>query len=297
MKAIAEFGSTSRNESDEHSDRDLLIIMDGSWSRAKIARQFSSIGYSCSTLSPSQISFMAKKGSLFVQHLKHEARIIWDDQASFKIFLQEAPFVSPSAAEIAKCKDALRYSLSPVPRQELHGWQSDFVYCISRDILIKNSAQLGLAVFGLNELIKTLPLDDATKSEALEVMRGLRLEKSRFRKGEKASVHATSLITRWRCLAAEIFQLQLPTESFESSVRQRKFSSNYEVLRVLEYLDLIAKIDGTKQLSAQMKRMISAPNKYRSCQAHRTPMLIHELSKMVGQTSSNGRHPSEIADT
>src|SRR5690606_3890114 len=108
MFAIAEFGSTTRKTQDCHSDRDLLIVCELKTSR-EFVKNYCEQGYSVTLLTPSQLTFMQKRGSLFIQHLKHESRILMDTNTEFSKWLQSCPLIAPSEEEIQKCFSTIEF--------------------------------------------------------------------------------------------------------------------------------------------------------------------------------------------
>lgn len=87
MYAIAEFGSTSRCTADKYSDRDLLVVCKKEFQSILYGR-YSNNGYSVSLLTPEQLYYMKKRGALFIQHLKIEAKILVDADGQLARFFE-----------------------------------------------------------------------------------------------------------------------------------------------------------------------------------------------------------------
>ena len=76
--AFALFGSAARGDHDVYSDKDLLIVSDSPANLRTLKASFSHQGWSCTLYSWQRLQHAADQGSLFVQHLKQEAKILRD---------------------------------------------------------------------------------------------------------------------------------------------------------------------------------------------------------------------------
>ncbi len=78
MAAICIYGSVARKDQDDLSDKDVLILFDGSNGYNKMKRKWADGGWSVASYTPKRLKKMANAGSLFVQHLKQEGLILED---------------------------------------------------------------------------------------------------------------------------------------------------------------------------------------------------------------------------
>ena len=78
MPSVCIFGSVARKNQDSLSDKDALIIFDGSETCKELKRQWSGQGWSVVNYTDKRLTKMADAGSLFVQHLKQEGIILED---------------------------------------------------------------------------------------------------------------------------------------------------------------------------------------------------------------------------
>ena len=76
--ALAVFGSAARGDNDAYSDQDLLIVSDNDVALRALKAGYDSLGWSCTAYSWSRLQHAADQGSLFVQHLKQESKILRD---------------------------------------------------------------------------------------------------------------------------------------------------------------------------------------------------------------------------
>src|SRR4051812_8041954 len=76
VDSLALFGSVPRGDSDCQSDRDLLVVSEKR--PDSLCREFARIGFSPSIYSWQQLEGLVKDGSLFLQHLKQESRVLFD---------------------------------------------------------------------------------------------------------------------------------------------------------------------------------------------------------------------------
>ena len=281
MRAIAEFGSRRRGDSDEYSDNDILIINDDPKARSVITMELSRLGYSCSSMSSKQLHFMQCKGSLFLQHLKLEAQILWDDNSQLRIFLDQCNAIPPEQHELDRCIQSLGFALSKIEDDRARGWQFDFTFCLSRDLLIKKAAQSGRLSFRLRDIVEFLLVGKDEKINALRALQDLRTEKSRYRRGLPASTEATHALNTWKEIARRSFQMNLSEETFDELLINRKFSSNYEILRTIEYLSLTPTCSSKTVVDERIKRMIKAPNRYGACQARQASLLTEMLNELL----------------
>jgi len=148
MFALALFGSVSRKTDDLHSDRDLLIVCNSKL-RYELHNKYCEQGYSVSTMTGKQLACMNENGSLFIQHLKSEAQIFFDRDGELHKFLSNCELVPPTSLELQRCKATLQFIASCPDTLSLSAWKADFLYCISRDYLIKEIAKTNKLAFGL----------------------------------------------------------------------------------------------------------------------------------------------------
>jgi len=180
MYSIAKFGSGTRQENDIYSDSDLLVVCPASH-RKKLYKKYTDQGFSVTLLSPSQLEYMQKKNSLFLQHLKRDAQIIVDDNSKLRRFLDGCAFIPPEYAEIMRCENTIQYIASLPNTLSTSAWKADFLYCISRDYLVKKLARENILAFGFKDIYKySVENFNISKDELIEFSK-LRKAKAAYR--------------------------------------------------------------------------------------------------------------------
>jgi len=287
MYAIAEFGSTSRSTSDKYSDRDLLVVCNKD-KQSMLYERFSNKGFSVSVLNPEQLMYMKQRGSLFLQHLRAEAKILIDSDGRLARFLNSCELVPPSVTELRKCKGTIKFISSWSDSITLSAWKSDFLYCISRDLLIKTLATKGVVVFGLEDLEREVGLHYGVSKEEFENLRALRKIKAAYRSNNELPHEMVENANAWLITLRHTFDAPLidaSMESLESKVKHlkdRQFNSAYERLRSLEAVYLIARSNNLRHPDHDllMKHILS-PNRYGSSQNRKTSQINKYLCDVI----------------
>lgn len=295
MYAIAEFGSSCRNTSDILSDRDLLIVCQKG-NHSSLYKRYSNYGYSVSVFTPEQLNHMKSQGSLFLQHLRNEANVLVDSNGNFAQFLSSCDLVPPSVGELKKCMATVSYIGSWPAPSPLVAWKADFLYCITRDLLIKKLAKLGIVAFGIEELEShsCAYLDISTVE--FKNMFSLRRAKAAYRSKSVMPEDTWAAMNAWLDVITRAFGIAtsnnqpINLQDAKSIVRlkNRQFNSEYERLRSLEGLYLLAR---SKNLlhprhDSLMKHIMS-PNLYGSSQIRKRSQIIRFLNDAVDILTEN----------
>ena len=294
MFAIVEFGSTTRCSHDRHSDRDLLVVSEkkSGW---KFAKKYQKLGYSVTLLSPVQLIFMQSHGSLFIQHLKHESRTILDTNSEFCSWLESCAFIAPSRKEIQRCISTVEFISSWPSDTRLIGWQADFLYCVSRDLLIKWLAVRDKLAFGLEDLEPALLALNNNRFGSLANLRLLRKLKATYRSKRMISNDTSRTIDSWLSELSSAFGINLPakqlssTEEFVTGLVNRSFSSSYELLRTVEAAYHIARSHGyIHPEHEKLMKHIRNPNAYGSSQSRKRIVIERYLQEIIDIMANNG---------
>lgn len=287
MFAIAEFGSVTRGSNDRISDRDLLIICEQKF-QSDLRNHYEKSGYSVSSLTETQLRYRQLRGSLFIQHLKHESKIIFDQREEFSQWLNACEFIPPSQQELSRCIDTIRFIDTWPTDSRLTAWKADFLYCVSRDFLIKKMASCGAVVFGLEEISQALRKESRYKYLDMEILRRLRAAKAAYRSGEVVQLDTNNAIQSWILGLSEAFGFlrSLPekksVERYIECKNEREFSSPYELLRTLEAAYIIAQSHGYTHLRHEnLMKCITCPNEYGSSQNKNLSVLRNYLSDII----------------
>jgi hypothetical protein len=245
MYSIAKFGSTAMQENDLYSDSDLLVVCPETH-RKKLHKKYTMHGYSVTLLSQSQLEYMQNKGSLFIQHLKRDAKIVVDDDCKLRRFLDRCDFIPPDNAEILRCENTIQYIASLPNTSITSAWKADFLYCVSRDYLVKQLARENILAFGFNDIFRESTVKfNLNEADFLNLSK-LRTAKARYRDTSIVYSDSGDASSEWISPICKAFSIDIEiSKSWDfTSIVRRNFSSIYEKLRTLEFLYLIARSTG-----------------------------------------------------
>lgn len=282
MFAVAEFGSVCRNTSDIYSDNDILVICDKKFSKYYYDR-YHRRGYSVSTFSIKQLYAMKNSGSLFLQHLKLESKILIDKNSDFKNFLNSCSLVAPSEKEIHNCKKTIQNLISWPNYPIFLGWKSDFLYGTSRDFLIKFLAKNGIIAFGIDEIISELCALLSLENDHFKCLKALRHFKSAYRTGIDfpSNEAMTKVIESWVKLLQNIFGFECQAQEYYLNIKDMVFSSNYERLRYLEIIYMYLVNTGFQHVKhIEITNLILKPNLYQSLRSNKTKLIMNYLGEL-----------------
>lgn len=183
VDAAAIFGSFARGDSDSLSDRDLLLVGDNSKILRTEASRLENFGWSCSTLTWSQLSHAGKRKLLFIQHLKLEGIVIKDNCDRLLNFLHSAEPRSDYSWEIEQAKDLIGL-IEDIPLNEWGSvWALDVLMVGFRSLGYATLANEGMFRFSFDEVLNKLHTIGFLKSSDLPILRALRKWKHSFREG------------------------------------------------------------------------------------------------------------------
>ncbi|MBW9399368.1 hypothetical protein FHC51_05950 [Leclercia sp. EC_58] len=282
MFAVAEFGSVCRNTNDLYSDNDILIICNKRYGKYYYDK-YHSKGYSVSTFSEEQLYAMKSSGSLFLQHLKKESKILIDNNLDFTNFLKDCSLTKPSEKEIDNCKNTIQNLISWPNYPVFLGWKSDFLYGASRDFLIKFLAKNGIIAFGIDEIISELCSLLCLNIDQFSSLKLLRQFKSAYR--TEIDLPTNIIIRRtlesWAELLQNIFGFNFYSYRDEFDIKDMVFSSNYERLRYLEIIYICLVNSGFKHAKhTEITNLILKPNLYQSLRCKKTKLIINYLEDL-----------------
>lgn len=287
MFAVAEFGSVVRKTNDIYSDRDLLIVSERLFHKA-LRLLYEAAGYTVSILTPNQLSAMQRRGSLFIQHLKLESTILFDEQGRFQSWLNDCEMVVPTDDEMARCSASLEFLYNWPNDPRLTGWKADVAYCVSRDFFIKYLARKSKLAFGIDDIEKALMDLGFLQISDFQLFSRLREFKALYRTGKDLPFDSESLLdTFFENLASRLGLLKKGSEpdtieSYIISLNKRNFNSTYEKLRSLEAAYLIVRSQGKYHPQDQiLMKIITAPNAYGSAQIRKKKEIREYLLDVI----------------
>jgi hypothetical protein len=292
MYSIAKFGSGTRQEKDIYSDSDLLVVCPASH-RKKLYKQYASQGFSVTLLSLSQLEYMQKKNSLFLQHLKRDAKIIVDDNSKLRSFLDSCGFTPPEDSEIKRCENTIQYIASLPNTLSTSAWKADFLYCISRDYLVKKLAKENILAFGFKDICRhSVETFSISENELIELSK-LRKAKAAYRSSFDCDFDISSTNYKWLFSLGNTFCINIEMNchlDFDLLMR-RSFNSTYEKLRTLELLYLLARSSGYSHPDHKLvTNFICNPNLYGSSRKCSDAMISRYMLDIHSGIANKAMH-------
>ena len=272
--AEAIFGSASRGDSDALSDRDILIVDNDVYTLNQRQEALEASGWSVASYTFSKLDVLVKKGSLFIQHLKDEAKILRDVDGRLCSTLKAFQAKTSYRSEIEE-NARLAYLTAVWPNSRAGAlWAADVLYVTTRNFGILQLAERGRYVFSYSEVLEALVKYGVIDEYALPDLLKLRLAKSFYRSRQHMSVGAATTIVKRavEILPAQSFPTQAvavtPNEILSGSHALPRKSPAYHRLRNLErtYLALLALYPArtTHKALATLAGWIENPRAYAS---------------------------------
>lgn len=179
VDSLAIFGSVPRGDADLISDKDVLVATDNP--KPPFAATLERAGYSPSVYNWDQLHSLARDGSLFLQHLKQESRIVFDRQGRLKELLTDYRPKNDYSFRIAE-NIALLEITAGVPNTSLAmAWAFDVLAVAIRNHAILQLAQEGQYVFSYSELIARLGHAHQLPERERQLLLDLRSRKREYR--------------------------------------------------------------------------------------------------------------------
>ncbi len=263
--SVCLFGSTARSSSDFLSDRDVLVTARSLKATRPYVRELENKGYSVATFSHARLKRMVAAGSLFVQHLKMEGKIIHDTEHWLEDCLGGFSPKNSYEEDINKSFDLIR----PLERlmDEISSCQlaSDLGYVFIRNYAINRLACRRVYLFDYRSILEELQGVQRFSDLCLNRLIDLRKGKHAYRTGmshvaKKSLGHEVASSISEACP-------ELNLEAVSSSIGIRRFSLPYATLRDCEAALLSkesfrssARIN--KKRLDQVQRLIRKPREY-----------------------------------
>ena len=182
--AFAIFGSAARGDHDIFSDRDLLIVSDDETSLRKLKAGYNSSGWSCTAYSWSRLQHAADQGSLFLQHLKQEAKILQDPSDRLANLLAHYSTKPSYKREADGAASLLGNLMQHLPRCDTGPmWTLDVLSVGFRSLAVAKLADDGIYSFSNSHIIDGLARIGMIRQADGHQLRPLRQFKSLYRRG------------------------------------------------------------------------------------------------------------------
>lgn len=209
MTAICIYGSVARKDQDDLSDKDALILFDGSDRCKELKRKWTDEGWSVASYTPKRLKKMANAGSLFVQHLKQEGLILEDTSGILSDILSAYEPKPDYSAEIIESVSALQLLERLPSSPELDYWSADVLHVLLRNLGILRLANEGIYEFSFHGIAQRLIDLHLIALEDLEVFEGLRAAKSAYRCGRLPIAPANIIVEDGLIILEKLFGVSL----------------------------------------------------------------------------------------
>lgn len=245
---VAEFGSKYREDSDQHSDNDLLIL--SNHFEKNLVSNFETRGYAVTFYNLNKFNYIKDEGNLFCKHLEMESRIILGS----KYFLIDAlsnfkpnPRYDEEIQNLKVFYKTLEFFMSKILFNK--STLLDINYVNIRNILIKKFATEGEYIFSYDKLISKLGNELKLNKKEMRLLRKLRIIKSKYRKGNFLFDQDVDILSN------QIIQEFLRLNSKISlSFNNFNYISDYHLIRLVEMFDPL--------LSVKYNNFIKKPTSY-----------------------------------
>ena len=209
MTAICIYGSVARKDQDDLSDKDALILFDGSDRCRELKRKWTDGGWSVASYTPKRLKKMANAGSLFIQHLKQEGLILEDTTGILNDILSVYEPRPDYSADIIESLSALQLLERLPSSHELDYWSADVLHVLLRNLGILRLANEGLYEFSFHSIAQQLSNLQLIALEDIEVFEGLRAAKSAYRSGRLPISPAKNIVEDGLVVLEKIFGISL----------------------------------------------------------------------------------------
>lgn len=293
------FGSAARGNADALSDRDVLIVDDDVKLLAARSAELQANGASVASYTFTKLAALAKKGALFVQHLKLEALLTRDDGGRLSRLLNEFQPRTAYSVEIAE-----NVKLSALAGAVPDGGRglllaADILYVSVRNHGVLSLAERGVHVYAFDAVAAGLEEAGLIAPGGARILSSLRFLKCLYRNGETGGGEATrsAIESALSVLPAEYFPQQIHGLSLQelSVIRIGPNASAYVVLRDLERrligLETLGHDIGCDEKLARLQRWIVNPRAY-AAMSHR---LAPKMRALISRTAERYALPHRAA--
>lgn len=206
------FGSSARGDTDQMSDRDILIVdEDVSVLRAR-SKVLKAAGWSVASYTFAKLDALAERGALFIQHLKLESTITIDRNERLRTRLERFEPRSDYASEIGD-NDQLASLAGIMPDSPSAPLLSaDILYVTVRNFGVLKLAERGIHVYSYDHVLRELERSGFISPGSSRHLSALRFLKCLYRSGEDAAA------SRAKILIADALR-SLPSDHFPSRLK------------------------------------------------------------------------------
>ncbi len=234
IESVCVFGSSARGSSDSLSDRDLLVISDSSIRRRQLAELWSMQNWSVASYTPARFNSLVQSGSLFVQHLRHEGKIVRDTGNWLRRHLAKArpkeSYSLDAANSVLLAAPVERFEIdAPIAHSLL---ATDVSYVAVRNFGICHLADKGSLSFDYSKIVEAIGKDLHLNRSEVSLLSSLRKGKVAYRKGLD-SIPLTGSVGQLRAVLSKVF-VHRPLAQVEEETPVRWLGGGYPMLRDFE---------------------------------------------------------------
>lgn len=264
MTSLCVIGSVARNSADILSDQDILSVGDES-SRCSLIEKFKRVGWNACHMTWEDFDDHARQGSLFIQHVKQDGKLIFDPRNELRRRLASFDMRTEYFSELLGCMS--NYEI--LPNRYKTYWQKlgylDCLYVLTRNLCILAQATYAKPIFDYEhsvDLTCNLLALPSTTSKTLKTLRSVKF--SYRTRDDKVSIDCTksfddAFIDLCSGLREKIPAGIQPSQRGADYFRLRKLE--IEVLSVVKPKELD---DETANLQMQkFWKLVTKPSTYR----------------------------------
>ena len=217
QNAFAIFGSEARGDNDIFSDRDLLIVSDDETTLREMKSKYEFIGWSCTAYSWSRLQHVADQGSLFVQHLKQESRVLSDPSGRLAHLLAQYSTKASYKRESNGAASLLGTLVQHLPRCDAGPmWTLDVLSVGFRSLAVATLADNGIYAFSNSGIIDGLTRIGMVSKDDGRQLNVLRRFKALYRQGLVDRRISWCDVFDWIRLVDRIFALELSSRCVQT---------------------------------------------------------------------------------
>ena len=257
-------------------------------------QKYSQLGYSVSAYSPKQLALMKKHGSLFLQHLKIESTVLYDQGDLFSTFISGCELQSPSHQEIHRSANSIINAMQCPEVARLSWWQADYMFVLSRDYFVKYFATKGRLIFNFKKLCIEISKEFSLLQHEIEFFVKLREFKSVYRSSGPKGCSVANSVNGWIQVLSKVLGRSVAYRynkyDYLNCRHYTLFESTYELLRYIESLRiLLPHIGCESKIEQYIEKMIASPNHYSSTSVKGKIFLIDYLFEFR-KTANKSKH-------
>jgi hypothetical protein len=225
--------------------------------------EYESKGISVTFYTFTKLEFLSSKESLFIEHLKREAHLLFDEGNRLANLLLNTPTITSSQNRLDESTKYFQ-PFDFIPKSSLgFGWYCDTFYVGFRNYLINLSALKGSYKFSFMDLLQEFYEDKQIDKDEFEILRQLRVIKRNYRTkqhDELPSVSYMHSLSTFMQRMNFIKSIKLVDTEIRDIVKSRLIGADlnyYQKLRLIEIYYYSSEVN-----LPEIETLISNPNCY-----------------------------------